>query len=135
MRPTEVEAYAGQIWQYNPSENQATLLFESPNKPTLNMPDNLAVSPRGGIILCEDNDYGPNEYPQCMFGLSQAGKLELFAENNVVLKGQHNGVKGDFRAREWAGASFSPDGKWLFVNIQTPGFTCAITGPWADTLL
>ena len=99
------------------------------------MPDNLAVSPRGGIILCEDNDYGVNEYPQCIFGLSQDGKLELFAENNVVLNGEHNNVKGDFRAKEWAGATFSPDGKWLFVNIQTPGFTCAITGPWKDTIL
>ena len=31
---------------------------------------------------------------------------------------------------EWAGACYSPDGKWLFVNIQTPGITFAITGPW-----
>ena len=128
-------AKAGQIWQFDPKSQKLTLLFESPNKPTLNMPDNLAVSPRGGIILCEDNDYGVNEYPQCIFGLSQAGKIELFAENNVVLDGEHKDIKGDFRAKEWAGATFSPDGKWLFVNIQTPGFTCAITGPWDDTIL
>jgi hypothetical protein len=25
---------------------------------------------------------------------------------------------------------FSPDGGWLFLNIQTPGITLAITGPW-----
>lgn len=128
-------AKAGQIWQFDPDSQRLTLLFESPNKPTLNMPDNLAVSPRGGIILCEDNDYGPNQYPQCIFGLSQSGQLQLFAENNVVLNGEHNAVKGDYRAKEWAGATFSPDGKWLFVNIQTPGFTCAITGPWQDTVL
>ena len=128
-------AQAGQIWQFDPTTQKLKLLFESPDKPTQNMPDNLAVSPRGGIILCEDNDYGVNEYPQCIFGLSQDGKLELFAENNVVLNGEHNDVKGDFRSKEWAGATFSPDGKWLFVNIQTPGFTCAITGPWKDTIL
>jgi secreted PhoX family phosphatase len=34
------------------------------------------------------------------------------------------------RQNEWAGAVFSPDGKWLFVNIQTLGITFAITGPW-----
>ena len=33
---------------------------------------------------------------------------------------------------EFAGPRFSPDGKWLFVNIQVPGITCAITGPWED---
>ena len=33
---------------------------------------------------------------------------------------------------EFAGPTFSPDGQWLFVNIQVPGITCAITGPWAD---
>ena len=36
----------------------------------------------------------------------------------------------DYRDSEWAGATFSPDGKTLFVNIQTPGVTLAITGPW-----
>ena len=35
---------------------------------------------------------------------------------------------------EFAGPRFSPDGTWLFVNIQVPGITCAITGDW-DTLL
>jgi hypothetical protein len=24
------------------------------------------------------------------------------------------------------------DGQWLFVNIQTPGVTFAITGPWQN---
>jgi secreted PhoX family phosphatase len=29
------------------------------------------------------------------------------------------------------GATFEPkNGNWLFVNIQTPGITFAITGPW-----
>ena len=27
--------------------------------------------------------------------------------------------------------ALSPDGRWLFVNIQTPGITFAITGPWS----
>lgn len=128
-------AKAGQIWQYDPKTERLTLLFESPSKPVLNMPDNLCVSPRGGIVLCEDNDYGANEYPQRVFALSQDGKLSLLAENNVQLLGEKNGFKGDFRTKEWAGATFSPDGKWLFINLQSPGITCAITGPWQNTMV
>ena len=31
---------------------------------------------------------------------------------------------------EFAGATFSPDGSTLFVNMQHDGLTLAITGPW-----
>ena len=31
---------------------------------------------------------------------------------------------------EFAGACFAPDGKTFFVNIQDPGLTFAITGPF-----
>ena len=31
---------------------------------------------------------------------------------------------------ELAGACFSSDGKWLFVNAYSPTRTLAITGPW-----
>ncbi len=58
-----------------------------------------------------------------------------FARNNVVLNGERNGLTGDFRNREFAGATFSPNGRWLFLNIQTPGFTVAITGPWERGIL
>ena len=33
---------------------------------------------------------------------------------------------------EFAGATFSPDGSTLFVNIQHQALTLAITGPWKD---
>ncbi|HEY3594392.1 MAG TPA: hypothetical protein VGL13_10980 [Polyangiaceae bacterium] len=36
---------------------------------------------------------------------------------------------GPMGASEFAGA-FSLDGQWLFVNVQYPGLTVAITGPW-----
>jgi len=36
---------------------------------------------------------------------------------------------------EFAGANWSPDGNWLFANIQDPGHTYAITGPWQDGAL
>jgi secreted PhoX family phosphatase len=61
--------------------------------------------------------------------LTREGTTFSFAENNIELFGEL-GHRGDFRENEWAGVCFSPDGKWLFVNIQTPGITFAITGPW-----
>ncbi|MCA9005387.1 MAG: DUF839 domain-containing protein [Planctomycetaceae bacterium] len=124
-------AGAGQIWEYDPRNEQLRLLFASPSNEVLDQPDNLAVSPRGGIILCEDGD----RVPQRLHGLTPNGELFTFANNNVQLNGERNGLKGDFRGSEWAGASFSSDGKWLFVNLQSPGITFAITGPWQDGLL
>ena len=35
---------------------------------------------------------------------------------------------------EFTGPAFSDDGRTLFVNIQTPGITLAITGPWETYL-
>ena len=41
-------------------------------------------------------------------------------------------LQGDHRANEFAGACFDPTKRYLFVNIQTPGITFAIAGPWAN---
>lgn len=124
-------AGAGQIWQYDPKNEQLMLLFASPSNEVLDQPDNLAVSPRGGIILCEDGDL----VPQRLHGLTVQGELFTFAKNNVQLRGERNGIEGDYRGSEWAGATFSPNGEWLFVNLQSPGITFAITGPWGTDLL
>jgi len=125
------EQKLGQVWQYHPKEEQLTLVFESTAAEILDSPDNITVSPRGGIVLCEDGDVLPHR----MHGMTPEGQLFPFAKNNVVLKGEHNGFEGDFRDQEWAGATFDQSGKWLFVNIQTPGITFAITGPWGEGLL
>ena len=67
-------------------------------------------------------------------GLTPDGEIFRFAENNVVLPSRFErtkGYAGDFTGSEWAGATFEPqDGDWLFVNLQSPGITFAITGPW-----
>ena len=115
----------GQIWVYDPCFKTIKLLFQSPSAAVLNAPDNITVSPRGGLVLCED---GSGE--EFMHGLTTDGEIFQFAKNNVVLNGQRNGIVGDFRGAEFAGACYSPDGKWLFANIQSPGITFAITGPW-----
>lgn len=115
----------GQIWEYDPSEERLKMLFQSPGAEVLNAPDNICVSPRGGLVLCED---GSGE--EFLHGLTVDGEIFPFAKNTVVLNGERNGLVGDFRGSEWAGACYSPDGRWLFANLQSPGITVAITGPW-----
>ena len=119
------DARAGQIWEYDPAGERLRLVFESPGSHLLDMPDNICVSPRGGLVLCEDGD---ND--NFVRGLTLDGAIFPFAKNSVVLSGEKNGLSGDFRDREFAGATYSPDGRWLFFNIQTPGITLAVTGPW-----
>ena len=61
------------------------------------------------------------------------GDNRRFAQNNIVLTKDYNTrACGRLPARTSgrAGACYSPDGQWLLVNIQTPGVTFAITGPW-----
>jgi uncharacterized protein len=118
----------GQVFAYDPEEKELTLIFESPSQEIARNLDNITVSPRGGLVVCEDG--GPQ--PQRLHGMTQDGRIFPFAQNNIVLEGQKNGFKGDFRTREFAGATFSPDGNWLFVNAQSPGITFAITGDWAS---
>ena len=120
----------GQVWQYDPRRESLKLIFESPSALVLDSPDNIVVSSRGGLLLCEDG----KSVPQHLRGLTADGRIFTFAANNVVLNGERNGFVGDFRNEEWCGATFSPDGRWLFVNIQTPGITFAITGPWGEGL-
>ena len=86
----------------------------------LDSPDNITVSPRGGIVLCEDTR---GAYVR---GLSPDGVIFDFARN----------ILND---REFAGACFSPDGRVLFLNIQGDtahggaghlGMTFGVWGPW-----
>jgi len=120
------DAHAGQVWRYLPREESLVLVFESPSREILDGPDNLTVSPRGGLLICEDG-MGTNH----LRGLTPDGQIFEFAQNI-------------FNEREFAGACFSPDGRVLFVNIQgdldsfgpgNPGMTFAIWGPWEDGAL
>jgi uncharacterized protein len=120
----------GQVWAYDPVGNRLTLLFESPSGDVLDSPDNITVSPRGGLVLREDGN--GLEY---LHGLTPKGEIFRFCQNNVVLNGERHGITGDFKASELAGATYSPDGTWLFFNIQSPGITFAVTGPWGSGLL
>ena len=120
----------GQIWRYTPTGHEhgvLRLLYESTNKGNLDQPDSLTVSPRGGVVVCEDGDgEGRGGGTNRIRVFTPEGKIEEFARNDTPLK--LGG--GEFGRSEWAGSTYSPDGKWLFVSIQIPGKTFAITGPW-----
>lgn len=119
------DAGQGQVWEYDPLASVLRLVFESPGEHVLGMPDNVCMSPRGGLVLCEDGSG-----TQFVRGLTASGEIFPFAQNNVVLHGRPNGLVGDYRRSELAGVCYSPDGDWLFFNVQVPGFTVAVSGPW-----
>lgn len=117
------EKRLGQVWQYEPrgtNDGVLTMLFESPDMEHLDGPDNLCISPRGGVVLCED---GRGE--QFIRGLTKDGRVFDFARN----------IMPGFEGSEFAGATFSPDGETMFFNLQGPGATVAVWGPWKDGAL
>ena len=127
----------GQLWHYVPadgrlrSHDELVLVFESPSGSVLEAPDNLCITPSGAMLFCEDdavNDSDTNGLApgitdvNRLIGLGLAGEPFEFAVNRL-------------NDSEFAGATFSPDGEILFVNLfgdATPGsgMTCAIWGPW-----
>ncbi|MEU5152870.1 alkaline phosphatase PhoX [Glycomyces sp. NPDC021274] len=122
----------GQLWEYRPRGHKGgtlKLVFESPDAELLSYPDNITVSPSGNLILCEDTS---RDLP-AMRGLTRDGEIFPLV--------YHEG------RTEWCGATFSPDGKVLFANMQgatrgelgdpalEPGRTIAIWGPWSMGVL
>jgi len=109
------DAGLGQIWKLNPTWKTLELIYESPDLNALENPDNLTVTPKGNLLICED---GPGQdYLRGLYRDGQTWKIFPFARNEL-------------NTAELAGACFSPDGKYLFVNIYSPGYTFAIWGPW-----
>ena len=113
----------GQIFRYIPSKYEGTQrekdspgkleLFLEPNDTAIFQScDNLTIAPWGDVVICEDK-----KDPR-IIGITPKGKTYVIARNI--------GYSGS----EFAGPVFSPSGKTLFVNIQSPGLTLAITGPW-----
>jgi secreted PhoX family phosphatase len=106
----------GQIWGLDLKNQTLHMLYESPGPEILDFPDNVTTSARGTLVVCED---GTNL--NFLRGLTRKGELFDIAQNKIAT--QLND--------EFAGATFSPDGETLFVNIQsTVGLSIAIWGPW-----
>lgn len=113
----------GQIFRYIPSKYEGQpqekdhpgkieLFLESKSIETFQFCDNITVAPWGDVIICEDN------VDARIIGITPKGESYVIAKNI------------GYRESEFAGPVFSPSGKTLFVNIQSPGLTLAITGPW-----
>lgn len=118
------DAKCGQIWRYdhiNDAEGMLTLHYESPSREILDMPDNICFQPNTGhLFICEDSDYPGKADENHIRMLCPDGKIVDFAKN----------ITQGFETSEFAGATFSPDGETLFVNLQAPGVTLAIWGDW-----
>jgi secreted PhoX family phosphatase len=116
------DQHDGQVWYYSPARRTLTLKLRfgypppdqdsDPDGP--DGPDNITVSPYGGVILAEDG-----EGQQHLVGADERGKTFFFARNQL-------------NDEEFTGPNFSRDKRILFANIQTPGHVFAIRGPWRE---
>jgi uncharacterized protein len=110
--PNEYANGRGQIWRLDAHRGRLTLLFQSTDPTVMDLPDNITLSNRGTIVICEDGIDG-----NFIRLLDKHGNLVNFAQNRI--EGRLND--------EFAGACISPDGRTLFVNIQaSSGLTFAI---------
>ena len=112
------------------------LLYQSPAASELDSPDNLVVTPRGGLLVCEDDTTADGDpHPLApnitnvnrLVGLTRRGEAFEFAVNR-------------FNGKELAGVCFSPDGGTLFFNLfgegtTGSGMTVAVQGPWGRGVL
>jgi secreted PhoX family phosphatase len=118
-------ARLGQLFVYTPSPHEGEprerdapgslrLLAEADTESMLRNNDNLTMAPWGDLMVCEDTR------DHCgIVGVRPDGSMYAVADNA-------------YSDSELAGVCFSPDGTTLLVNVQYPGTTLAITGPWAS---
>jgi len=122
---------AGQILRYRPSlaegqpgerdaPGRLQLFCESADVKLIEMCDNIAVSPWGHLVACEDKAGGVNY----LRAVTPQGRLYTLGRN------ARPGGGDVAPTSELAGVCFSPDGSTMFVNVYSPGMTLAITGPW-----
>jgi secreted PhoX family phosphatase len=102
----------GQVWVHDPRASTVTLAVQSPGSGVLDAPDNITVGPDGRLYLCEDG--GGDQH---VVAVNSSGDLTQVARNVL-------------NRNEFAGACFSHNGRFMFVNIQNPGMTLVIEGPW-----
>ncbi|GAA3171813.1 MULTISPECIES: alkaline phosphatase PhoX [Streptomyces] len=116
----------GQVWFLDPGRRTLTLKLRFGVNPdpehggAFDGPDNISVSPHGGLIIAEDG-----EGVQHLFGATDDGRTYPIARNELNI-----GTAEEPEYSEFTGPVFSPDGRTLFVNIQEPGLMVAVTGPW-----
>ncbi|WP_020390808.1 alkaline phosphatase PhoX [Kribbella catacumbae] len=127
--PADAVPHDGMVWFYNYKTQSIQLVTYFPSSGAADQgagakyqdfnfdgPDNVTVTPWGSLILAEDGNASSH-----VLSSTPGGPTYAIARNML-------------NDSEFCGPAFSEDGKVLFVNIQSPGLTLAITGPWRDYL-
>ncbi|MFI9530785.1 alkaline phosphatase PhoX [Micromonospora rosaria] len=115
--------HLGQVWRYRPSTGALTLVVIFHGDPYTDLfttPDNICMTPFGGLMLCQD---GVGD--SYLMGTTVDGEPYLFARNR-----QNIGTEASPEYGEFAGVCFSDDRRTMYVNCYEPGTTFAITGPF-----
>lgn len=105
----------GMVMYYNFADQTLTMKDYYPVGGYFDSPDNITVSPWGGVVIAEDG--------------SDPNHLIAFTER----LGRNALAKDNAERGEWAGPCFSKAGNVLFASIQSD-CTYAITGPFAKYL-
>jgi secreted PhoX family phosphatase len=127
--PADAVPHDGMVWFYNYKSRTIQLVTYFPESTAADQgpaaryddynfdsPDNVTVTPWGSLVLAEDGNASSH-----VLSSTPGGPTYAIARNML-------------NDSEFAGPAFTDDGKVLFVNLQTPGITFAITGPWRDYL-
>jgi secreted PhoX family phosphatase len=127
--PADAFPHDGMVWFYHYRSQTIQLVAYFPHRDTagagaparypdltFDKPDNVTVTPWGSLVLAED-------------GAGASHVLSAFpgGPTYAIARNQLN-------ESEFCGPTFTDDGKVLFVNMQDPGLTLAITGPWQKYL-
>jgi secreted PhoX family phosphatase len=108
------EGRLGQVFRYLPATLTLELFYEGTKATKMESPDNIVVTPWGDLWFAEDGT-GRDR----IMGITPDGQVYSFARNRM-------------NTSEFAGPCFSPDGQTFFVNIQNPGMTFAVWGPFTQ---
>lgn len=123
--PADAVPHDGMVWFYDYRAETIQLVTYFPHQAVtedgaaaryqdiqFDGPDNVTVTPWGSLVLAEDGEGASH-----VLGSFPGGPTYAIARNQL-------------NDSEFCGPVFSADGKVLFVNMQDPGLTLAITGPW-----
>ncbi|MEN8694822.1 MAG: alkaline phosphatase PhoX, partial [Akkermansiaceae bacterium] len=116
----------GQIFKLTPSGKASQpdtleLFLQPESADLLTNGDNICATPWGDLVVCEDLIAEHKGNTPHVRGVTQDGKIYNIARNAL-------------NRSEFAGSCFSPDGSTMFVNMQSVGYTLAVTGPWQKTV-
>jgi uncharacterized protein len=105
-------ARAGQLWRLDPRGQELTLMAEPDSRAVLDAPDQVCAAPNGDVMMCEEG-----QDDNFIVGFTRDARFYRMARSAAG-------------PSALAGACFSPDGQFLFVNLEEPGITFVISGPW-----